>query len=115
MKVQIEIEIPDGHQIVDVCDVSKHFGGRPACVVNTMPAKPFDILGIPADWPEWLTCDYVAKDASGKVFGYVGGIPHMETEKWYSRGSCRMLTEFTAIDIPGPWDQSLRENPRRKK
>ena len=115
MKVQIEIEIPDGHEIVDVCDVSKHFGGRPAYVVNTMPAKPFLINGVPSDWPEFLICQWVARDKNGKVFGYLGDKPRLGEESWSSDCSYQMLSDFVAIDIPGPWEQSLRENPRRKK
>ena len=114
MKVQIEIEIPDGHEIVDVCDVSKHFGGRPACFVNTVPAKPFLINGVPSEWPEWLTCDYVAKDKDGSPYGYIGE-PKIRDSSWGDARKHFPLFGLIAIDIPGDWTQSKRENPRRKK
>lgn len=116
MKVQIEVEIPDGHEIVDVCDVSKHFGGRLAYVVNTMPAKAFLINGVPSDWPEWLTCDWVAKDKNEILFGYDGAPPNLACHAWAvtSYANCGRIFG-TAITIPGPFEQSLRENPRRKK
>jgi hypothetical protein len=120
MKVQIEIEIPDGHELVShrlnsICDNISHGLEERAYYVYSRPAKPFVILGKPADWPEWLTADYVAKDKNEKVFGYVVGQPYQRIDQWESQeGNSQMLSEFTAIDIPGDWTQSLRENPNHK-
>ena len=120
MKVQIEVEIPDGHELVShrlnsICDNISHGLEERAYYVYSRPAKPFVINGKPADWPEWLTADYVAKDKNGNVFGYVGGQPHQGIDQWDSLGFSQMISEFTAIDIPGDWTQSKRENPNRKK
>jgi hypothetical protein len=116
----IEIEIPDGHEVEEVSIVwpGYEFSLGVAVgqmVVKTKPDKPFLINGRPADWPEWLTADYVAKDKNGNVFGYVGGQPHQKIDQWESQGISQMLSEFTFIDIPGDWTQSKRENPNRKK
>jgi hypothetical protein len=72
MKVQIEVEIPDGHELVShrlnsICDNISHGLEERAYYVYSRPAKPFLILGKPADWPELLTCDWVAKDEDDEI------------------------------------------------
>lgn len=119
-KVKIEVEIPDGHEVTSLCrgkQYGEHADKSAAIpyIVHIRPATPFEICGKPADWPEWLKCDWVAKDANEKVWGYVGGQPHQKTAYWDSHGMSQMLSEFIAIEIPGPFEQSLRENPNRKK
>ena len=117
--VSVEIKIPDGHEVVSTEVLANEY--PPHCsdsgkllLIKTKPAKPFLINGVPADWPEWLTADYVAKDKNEKVFGYVGGQPHEKIDQWESQGISQMLSEFTAIEIPAEWKQSKRENPNRK-
>ena len=116
--VSVDIKIPDGHKVEEVSIVWPGYNlsmdaAVGQMVVKTKAAKPFLINGVPSDWPEWLTCDYVAKDRSGSVFGYHGE-PAKGTAMWCS-SSFYLITGIAAIDIPGPREQSKRENPRRKK
>ena len=115
--VTIEIKIPDGHEVVSVSRrkqyVENDESGAIPYTVHVRPSKPFLINGKPADWPEWLTCDWVAKDEDGEVWAY-----HSEPEKteigWLFDYERRCLFGVNAIDIPGDWTQSKRENPNRK-
>jgi hypothetical protein len=71
--VSVEIKIPDGHEVEEVSMVWPGYEFSPGdavgqMVVKTKPAKPFLINGVPSDWPEWLTCDWVAKDEDGEVY-----------------------------------------------
>jgi hypothetical protein len=118
--VTIEIEIPDGHEVVSTEVLANEY--PPHCsdsgkllLVKARPAKPFLINGVPADWPEWLTCDWAAKDKDGKVFGYLGDDARRDEKSWASDCCYQRLSDFTAIDIPGDWTQSKHENPNRKK
>ena len=120
MKTQITVEIPDGYEITSLYR-GKQYGqyddGSAAIpyTIHIRPVKPFIINGVSSDWPEWLTCDWVAKDEDGKVWAYHFE-PRVEGPPWVGRmhdASC--LQNVNAIDIPGPWEQSKRENPRRKK
>jgi hypothetical protein len=120
VKVQIEVEIPDGHEIVGEPE-RQAGGGTPSgteyavFVVRTKVATPLEILGVPADWPEWLTCDWVAKDKNGRVYAYNGRRPTKESKRWHSYDGWWDITDILPIRIPGPFEQSLRKNPRRKK
>ena len=122
MKVQIEIEIPDGHELVShrlssVCDNISHGLEERSYHVYSRPAKPLTINGVTSDWPEWLTCDWVAADDHGRVHGYNDVKPFLAQQCYAcGRGTVHHGSLFGIdIKIPGPWEQSLRENPRRKK
>ena len=121
-KVMVEIEIPDGHEIshgprCQPMMVSWNDGNRDiGFLVTTRPIKPLIICGKPAEWPEWLTCNWIAKDRGGQVCGYfTEPVNSTGLGQWYSDGIGVALLELLDIDIPGPWEQSKRENPRRKK
>ena len=120
MKVQIEIEIPDGHEVASTevlandYPLNCSYSGK-MLLVKTRPAKPFLINGKPADWPEWLTCDWVSKDEDGEVWAYQFE-PMKNSVGWYeSKIGGDNLRNAIAIDIPGDWTQSKRQNPNRKK
>ena len=57
-------------------------------------------------WPEWLTCDFVAKDSSGSWYGY-DCRPHKCSEQWTCRGKhiCLALTTFNGPEVG--WEDSL--------
>jgi hypothetical protein len=124
--VSVEIKIPDGHEVESVSMIwpeyelfaDKAYGQMQ---VYTKPAKPFLINGVPSDWPEWLTCDWIAKDANSMAGGYDGDMPTKSHSKYEQCWKCDPVAGRwgyifgIAIDIPGPWEQSLRENPNRKK
>ena len=120
MKVQIEVEIPDGHELVShrlnsICDNISHGLEERAYYVYSRPAKPFIINGVPSDWPEWLTCDWVAKDEDDEMYCYETE-PTPDGFQWMcSEGAYHLDRSMLAIDIPGDWTQSKRENPNRKK
>lgn len=119
IKTQIEIEIPDGYEITSVTPGEPlwQYKDKSEAILYTVkvrPAKPFLINGVLSDWPEWLTCDWVARDPCGEVWGY-NCEPEKRTSIWYAVHSCYLLSGVINIDIPGPWKESLRENPRRKK
>ena len=118
--VSVEIKIPDGHEVEEVsivwpgyvhslCDAVAHMA------VKTKPAKPFLINGKPADWPDWLTCDWVAKDEDGEIHCHEAEPTRDDSEWWSNKGSLYIDRSMLAIDIPGDWTQSKRENPNRKK
>ena len=120
--VSVDIKIPDGHEVEEVSigwpgynlSMDAAVGQM---VVKTKAAKPFLINGVPSDWPEWLTCDWVAADDHGRVHGYNDVKPFL-AQQFYAcgRGTVHHGSLFGIdIKIPGPWEQSLRENPRRKK
>lgn len=122
-KTQIEIEIPDGYEIVEIRygssvmvldKVDSSLEKKSLIYVHTRPAKSFIINGVPSDWPEWLTCDWVAKDKNEILFGYDGDPPTLVCHTWAvtSYANCGRIFG-TAITIPGPWEQSLRKNPRK--
>lgn len=120
--VSVDIKIPDGHEVAEVSMIWPGYDVSPndavgKMLVKTKATKPFLINGVPSDWPEWLVCDWVAKDASGHIFGYYGDPPtRMLSSSWIVDGNAKCGLVFgTALTIPGPWEQSLRENPRRKK
>lgn len=117
-KVQIEIEIPDGHEVVDVIPDVSIYEDQPCqnrYTIESRPAKPFLINGVPSDWPDWLTCDWITKDADGDLYFHYRE-PKIERDGWYSSsGNYYLDKSLIAIDIPGNWMQSKRENPRRKK
>jgi hypothetical protein len=118
--VSVEIKIPDGHEVVSIEVLANEY--PPHCsdsgkllLIKTKAAKPFLINGVPSDWPEWLICDWVAKDEDGKAWAYHFE-PRIEGPRWVGKmhdASC--LQNVNAIDIPGDWTQSKRENPNRKK
>ena len=115
VKVQIEVEISDGHEIVDVVNLTAQYGGGPEYRIVTRPVKPFLIDGAPSDWPAWLKCDWVSKEDDGEIYFHYSK-PQCDGTNWIcSAGSECIDKSIIAIDIPGPWEQSLRENPRRKK
>ena len=116
--VSVDIKIPDGNEVEEVSIVWPGYnlsmgGAVGQMVVKTKPAKPLLINGVPSDWPELLTASYVAKDENGKVFAY-DSEPYLRTSTWCNDRMASCLRGVIAIDIPGPWEQSLRENPRRK-
>ena len=119
MKTQITVEIPDGYEITSLYRGNQYgeHDDRSAAIPYTIhirPAKPFLINGVPSDWPELLTASYVAKDQNGKVFAF-DSEPFLRAYTWSNDRIASCLSGVISIDIPGPWEQSLRENPRRKK
>ena len=118
MKTQITVEIPDGYEITSLFR-GKQYGqyddGSAAIpyTIHIRPVKPFIINGVPSDWPEWLACDWVARDQGGRVWAY-DCEPEKRTSDWHSVHGCYLLSGAIHIDIPGDWTQSKRENPRRK-
>ena len=117
--VSVDIKIPAGHEVEEVSIVWPGYnlsmgGAVGQMVVKTKAAKPFLINGVPSEWPEWLACDWVARDQGGRVWAY-NCEPEKRASDWYSVHSCYLLSGAIHIDIPGPWEQSLRESPRRKK
>ena len=118
MKTQITVEIPDGYEITSLYRGNQYgeHDDRSAAIPYTIhirPAKPFLINGVPSDWPEWLLADWVAKYADGKFYKF-SSEPQRVVSGWIGEGlTC--LSGVVAIEIPGDWTQSKRENPRRKK
>lgn len=120
-KVKIEIEIPDGHEVDSIRQTSVCESGSSGIFefgyfVYTRQAKPFLINDVPSVWPKLLTCDYVAADKNGQIFGYNGKPPHpyRGTGKWQAEGEGEFGQIFgTAIVIPGPWEESLQKNPKK--
>ena len=118
-KVLVEIEIPDGHEVVDepqMVEWSNTAVGEARSFefrVTARPVKPLTICGQPADWPEMLKCDWIAKDEDGQIYSY-SSEPSLMRGGWDGLGFLN-LSELLDIYIPGPWEQSKRENPRRKK
>ena len=118
--VSVEIKIPDGHEVEEVSMVWPGYEFSPGdavgqMVVKTKPAKPFLINGQPADWPEWLTADWVAKDEDDEMYCYETE-PTPDGFQWMcSEGAYHIDRSMLAIDIPGDWTQSKRENPNCKK
>lgn len=120
VKVQIEVEIPDGHEVVDVIPDVSIYEDQPCAnryTIFSRPTNPFEICGQPSEWPEWLTWDWVAADDHGRVHGYNDVKPFLAQQCYAcGRGTVHHGSLFGIdIKIPGPWEQSLRENPRRKK
>ena len=117
-KVQVEIEIESNQEVVGNPErrssgANTDGTGYAEFIVLTKTSKPFLINGVPSDWPDWLTCDWVAKYSDGSLFKF-SSKPQRVVSGWIGEGlTC--LRGVIAIDIPGPWEQSLRENPRRKK
>jgi len=116
-KVQIEIDIPNGHEVDTVRHTNSHYDGTLVYCVTVKATKPFLINGVPSDWPEWLTCDWVAKDKNEAIFGYDGNPPERLLGSTWSVSINQICGRIfgTTLTIPGPFEQSLRENPRRKK
>lgn len=120
-KVTVEIEIPDGHEVVDGPEMewSHPVSGEVRSTgfrVVTRPAKPLIICGEPADWPEWLDCDWITRDEDGQIRGFRNIEPQHNGSFWFTRtpGAAYQICCVT-VGIPGPWEESKRENPRRKK
>jgi hypothetical protein len=64
---------------------------------------------------EWLTCDWVAKHEDGEIY-FHNSEPQIDHPAWFCNdGMHRLDKSLIAIDIPGDWTQSKRENPNRKK
>lgn len=115
MKVQIEIDIPSGHEVDTVRHTNSHYDGTLVYCVTVKAAKPFLINGVPSDWPEWLLADWITKDEDGELYLHKSE-PKRESDGWVCTNGIHYLDKsLVGIDIPGPWEQSLRENPRRKK
>lgn len=115
--VSVDIKIPDGHEVEEVSIVWPGYESSPDCavgkmVVKTRAAKPFLINGVPSDWPEWLLADWVAKYPDGSLFKF-SSEPQRVVSRWIGEG-LTYLSGVVAIEIPGDWTQSKRENPRRK-
>ena len=119
-KVQVEIEIESNQEVVGNPErrssgANTDGTGYVEFIVLTKTAKPFIINGVPSYWPDWLTCDWVAKDEDGGLYLHKSE-PQRESDGWFCTNGVHYLDKsLIAIDIPGPWEQSLRENPRRKK
>ena len=120
MKTQITVEIPDGYEITSLYRGNQYgeHDDRSAAIPYTIhirPAKPFLINGVPSDWPDWLKCDWITKDEDGGLYLHKSE-PQRESDGWFCTNGVHYLDKsLIAIDIPGPWEQSLRENPQRKK
>lgn len=69
------------------------------------------------DWPEWLTCEWIARDQSGMWCAYesepiCGGL------YWYDRngGYVHLARWALALSLPDvPWQESKRRNPHRSE
>ena len=85
-----------------------------------------DIVVRNIDWPEWLEADWVAKDADGEIWAYIGDHPIMKEDHWDileepdfispipNKNTCTSLSKFcTPFTIEGDWRYSLVENPLR--
>ena len=68
-------------------------------------------------WPEWLTCRWIARDMDDQWWGYVGEKPDVLEDYWSANGlACELSGTVDTSTFPDvPWQESLRENPRRVK
>ena len=112
-KVKIEIDIPKGHEVDTVRHTNSHYDGTLVYCVTVKAVTRFEICGQLSEWPEWLTCDWVAKDENGRVHAYNGRRPTKESKRWHSYDGWWDITDILPIRIPGPWEQSLRKNPKK--
>lgn len=114
-KTKIEIEIPEGHKVQAVQCLGPHVDNGIVYRVFIGLDKPFDISGEPAEWPEWLDCDWIAKHKNEHIYAYYTDPPVIGSESWIEKHfKCGRLFG-TTLKIPGPWEESLHENPKRKK
>ena len=123
-RVQVWHTIPDSYELA--CDdVRCPKAGE--CYVNLSDVvclatvdhdTPRVIVRKGWEWPPWLLCDWVARNADGKLTLGVGAYV-IGTHAFYAPppGSAVIASEsLLAINLPpaSDWPQSLRINPQRK-
>lgn len=121
-KVQIEIEIPDGHEVVDVIPDVSIYKDQPCAnryTIFSRPTNPFEICGEPSEWPKWLTWRWAAMTSLDEFIvcnSYTKPLVMVNDGEpicWDSSYGWQRL-KGVSISIPGKWHQTLRENPHRQ-
>lgn len=117
-RAQIEIDIPDGYELVKVREQAHRFFDDELADCRLLVSL---IVGVRPvwQWPAWLKCDWVARNQNGSlVLGY--GEHATDGQYHFSNaGGCHYsVVDERAVDINLPpctdWRQSLRLNPNRE-
>ncbi len=125
MRVEIEIDetlIPEGYEAIAVRvpkagDVYSHqYEIRKAITADGTESRARMIIRKVWKWPEWLTCDWIAKDEDGDWYGYNISKPEIQPIGFTSEDEAVCLSAAISGELfpPCAWKDSLRENPNRK-
>ena len=115
-KIEIEVDVPDGFEFVRLSQHSntatgEHTNG--AVVVHNV--SYFVIVRKSWQWPDWLTAEWIARDADGEWWAF-NKKPHAACGSWISEhGRYFYMAESLVNFTPPPctdWTQSLRRNPK---
>lgn len=134
--VTVNVDIPEGYELADsvirqaipgeryVDDtgvVQSHISTKPSIGKYVIVRKitPVDMSW----WPEWLTCEWVAKDCVESESLWCGFTTKpIRREKWWdvaagSTGECFDIPcKILGIQFPDvPWEVSLFHNPHKTK
>jgi len=121
MKQTIEIDVPEGWEIVGYRrpqhdEFYLKDGEIVKAYLNCLTYSAI-IVKRSWEWPEWLKADWIAMDESGKWFAYSCAEPVLDDKVW-ARGEadvCIVLNSNMIDFNPPPcddWKKSLRKNPR---
>lgn len=136
MKVKVEIEIPDGYELVDEKMRPPKMGeryitsdGEVAEATSDWPDERYNHRAIirKSWWPKWLTADWVTVDLNGDVYAWKGCDPCVSERlsQWMRKdsdqGSHMNLTLLVAkglvdIDLPtaADWTKAKWPSPHKK-
>lgn len=119
-KVEIEVEIPDGHEFVRF-DTQYDSSSGEIAVSLPQSVNIFDTYAVCRrawQWPDWLAANWIAMDGNGIWYAYSDRpTPNSSDGEWYcADGYVSLSRRFINFDPPpcDYWKKSLRQNPRSK-
>ena len=112
MKLDIELEVPEGYECVRAVLDS---GERIDPDEHLLITRRIIVIGKkPWQWPEWLLAEWIAMDRGGEWVAYMGE-PKQGNTVWLGENP-RQLSSGHYDFTPPPctdWKQSKRRNPNK--
>lgn len=128
--VLVEVKIPEGYELaykemrhpqVGESYLSTTISGQDVKICNEDAILGHRVIVKKKwQWPEWLTCNYIAMDLNGDWYGYTNKpILSLEDKMWSNNTNlARNISSYNFINFNWPtvvdWTQSLMENPHKK-
>lgn len=119
-KIEVEVDIPKGCEVVrcESTDGTPDLQFGESYNTYRVDGRIWFVIYRPSwQWPEWLTAEWIARDADGEWWAF-NQKPRASCGSWISEGGRYFLLSKKLVAFTPPpctdWRQSLRRNPNHR-